>query len=228
MRFILFGFPVAVILFVNFIFYVWTVRSIRRNIKNRKKMISFLIYFIVELEIFSVRVQVDRKFQRKKQVVPGEHDAKIYMRMAALAGFGWTIGFLLLLLHDDEDGFKRYLSAIFQCLFILLNATPGLFIFAVYVCNRRVLNLYRILFRRICKFCCEKTDTCRMFSFDKTKSAIQRVRHVFEQPENNKIVVTSISNRVDSMQSITSLSLPTESKQLSPEQSVQSEQSFAY
>jgi hypothetical protein len=84
--------------------------------------------------------------------VPGEYDVKIYMRMAVLAGFGWTIGFILFLLPDGQQGFEFYLSATFKYLFILLNATPGLFIFVVYVCNRRVFSLYRQLFRQICRF----------------------------------------------------------------------------
>ena len=99
-----------------------------------------------------VRVQVERKFQRKKQVVPGEHDVKIYMRMAVLAGFGWTIGFILFILPDGPEDFERYLAAVFKYLFILLNATPGLFIFGVYVCNRRVFSLYGQLLRRIYEF----------------------------------------------------------------------------
>jgi hypothetical protein len=85
-------------------------------------------------------------------VVPGEHDVKIYMRMAVLAGFGWTIGFILFLLPDGHAGFKLYLVAIFKYLFILLNATPGLFIFVVYVCNRRVFALYRQLMTKIYQF----------------------------------------------------------------------------
>src|SRR5438045_208888 len=96
-----------------------------------------------------VRVQVERKFQRKKQIVPGEHDVKIYMRMAVLAGFGWTIGFILFLLPDGHEDYKVYLVAIFKYLFILLNATPGIFIFVVYVCNRRVFTLYRKLYTKI-------------------------------------------------------------------------------
>ncbi|CAF1066966.1 unnamed protein product [Adineta ricciae] len=133
MRLILFGCPVAIILLINFVFYTLTVRSIRRGLKK-------------------VRVQVERKFQRKKQVVPGEHDVKIYMRMAVLAGFGWTIGFILFILPDGPEDFERYLAAVFKYLFILLNATPGLFIFGVYVCNRRVFLLYGQLVRRICEF----------------------------------------------------------------------------
>ncbi|CAF0847723.1 unnamed protein product [Rotaria sp. Silwood1] len=133
MRFVLFGCPVAIILVINFILYALTVRSIRRGLRK-------------------VRVQVERKFQRKKQVVPGEHDVKIYMRMAVLAGFGWTIGFILFLLPDNQKGFKRFLVASVKYLFILLNATPGLFIFAVYVCNRRVFSLYRQLLTQIYQF----------------------------------------------------------------------------
>jgi hypothetical protein len=98
-------------------------------------MLNQLDFFIL------VRVQVERKFQRKKQVVPGEYDVKIYMRMAVLAGFGWTIGFILFALPDGKEGFQYYLVAVLKYLFILLNATPGLFIFVVYVCNRRVLSL---------------------------------------------------------------------------------------
>ncbi|CAF5145203.1 unnamed protein product, partial [Rotaria sp. Silwood1] len=84
MRFLLFGVPVAIILVINFIFYTLTVRNVRRSIK-------------------SIRIAVERKFQHKKQVIPGEHDVKIYMRMAVLAGFGWTIGFILFALPDGQQ-----------------------------------------------------------------------------------------------------------------------------
>jgi len=73
------------------------------------------------------------------------------MRMAVLAGFGWTIGFILFVLPDGHEGFKLYLATIFKYLFILLNATPGLFIFVVYVCNRRVFALYCRLLTKIYK-----------------------------------------------------------------------------
>jgi hypothetical protein len=147
MRFLLFGCPVAIILLINFVFYTLTVRSIRRGLKKGKR-IEF-IFIQSSFFLLIVRIQVERKFQRKKQVIPGEHDVKIYMRMAVLAGFGWTIGFILFLLPDGDHGFKLYLVAIFKYLFILLNATPGLFIFVVYVCNRRVFALYCRLFTTI-------------------------------------------------------------------------------
>ncbi len=152
MRFLLFGFPVAIILIINFIFYTLTVRSIRRGLKKGKIIFYFIFFWDFTFFFDIVREHVERKFQRKKQVVPGEYDVKIYMQMAVLAGFGWTIGFILFLLPDGHEGFKLYLVAIFKYLFILLNATPGLFIFVVYVCNRRVFALYRRLLTKIYHF----------------------------------------------------------------------------
>jgi hypothetical protein len=121
-----------------------------------------------------VRVQVERKFQRKKQVVPGEYDVKIYMRMAVLAGFGWTIGFILFLLPDGQEGFKLYLAATFKYLFILLNATPGLFIFAVYVWNRRVFLLYRQLLTQIYEYFQSYFTHIKEFMLNKTKNQFEK------------------------------------------------------
>lgn len=74
------------------------------------------------------------------------------MRMAFLAGFGWVIGFILFALSDDDHGIQYYLIRIFNFLFILLNATPGIFIFYVYVCDRRVFDLYSHLFTKLFPF----------------------------------------------------------------------------
>ncbi|UJR30770.1 hypothetical protein I4U23_018290 [Adineta vaga] len=181
MRFLLFGVPVAIILIVNFIFYALTVRSIRRGLK-------------------SVRVQVERKFQRKKQVVPGEYDVKIYMRMAVLAGFGWTIGFILFALPDSPKGFQHYLVMIFKYLFILLNATPGLFIFVVYVCNRRVVALYRNLFVGFYEFIHLNYQTskewilnhCQLY-FNQAKYQFSRLFYKSEQQNISMNVTTTQS-----------------------------------
>ncbi|CAF4331119.1 unnamed protein product [Rotaria sp. Silwood2] len=154
MRFLLFGVPVAIILIINFIFYALTVRNIRR-----------------------IRGQVERKFQQKKQVVPGEHDVKIYMRMAVLAGFGWTIGFILFALPDSQQGFQYYLVAIFHYLFILLNATPGLFIFVVYVCNRRVLLLYHGLLIKLFQFIQLKYQICKEYLLNRSQICINHIKY---------------------------------------------------
>ncbi|CAF3374975.1 unnamed protein product [Rotaria socialis] len=167
MRFILFGCPVAIILIINFVFYALTVRSIRKGLKK-------------------VRVQVERKFQRKKQVVPGEHDVKIYMRMAVLAGFGWTIGFILFLLPDNQQGFKRFLVATVKYLFILLNATPGLFIFAVYVCNRRVLSLYHQLLKDIYQFCRSNVKGMKESILNLSRNCLSKTKNKLETFNQSK------------------------------------------
>ena len=150
---------------------------------------------------------MERKFQNKKKVVPGEHDVKIYMRMAVLAGFGWTIGFILFILPDGQHGFQRYLAATFKYLFILLNATPGLFIFFVYVCNRRVLTLYRQLFVRIWNFIRsnfqqlrEHLSNFRHICLARTKNCFQRFmrrKEVEDQrpiPTSSTVALVSISS----------------------------------
>ena len=180
MRFLLFGCPVAIILIVNFVFYTLTVRSIRRGLKTGKILIfNFGFYFFVFFVL--VRVQVERKFQRKKQVVPGEYDVKIYMRMAVLAGFGWTIGFILFVLPEGQSGFKFYLVATFKYLFILLNATPGLFIFAVYVWNRRVFALYRQLLTQIYEFFHSTSTQVKEFLSDRSQRCLDKTRNQLEK-----------------------------------------------
>lgn len=105
------------------------------------------------------------------------------MRMAVLAGFGWTIGFILFLLPDGNAGFKLYLVTIFKYLFILLNATPGLFIFVVYVCNRRVWRLYHRLLTpslmslcRVKEYLFDQSRNC----FDRTKNQLEKFHRTIE------------------------------------------------
>jgi hypothetical protein len=146
----------------------------------------------MKINFFLVRIQVERKFQRKKQVVPGEYDVKIYMRMAVLAGFGWTIGFILFALPDSQQGFLHYLAVIFKYLFILLNATPGLFIFVVYVCNRRVFALYHRLFTRLIQ---SKYQTVKEFILNQSQIYFNQAKYhlnkVFYKKKQQDIPTTS-------------------------------------
>ncbi len=99
------------------------------------------------------------------------------MRMAVLAGFGWTIGFILFLLPDGHEGFKLYLVTIFKYLFILLNATPGLFIFVVYVCNRRVFALYRRLLTKIYQFFQRNFIRFKEFISNHSRNCLNRTKN---------------------------------------------------
>ena len=59
----------------------------------------------------------------------------IYMKMSTLTGACWIFGYLRVLTEVD----------IFEILFILLNASQGLFLMISFVCNRRVLALFKEL-----------------------------------------------------------------------------------
>ena len=59
----------------------------------------------------------------------------IYIKMSTLTGACWVFGFLGILTKID----------IFEILFILTNASQGLFLMVSFVCNRRVLGLFRNL-----------------------------------------------------------------------------------
>lgn len=96
--------------------------------------------------------------------------------MAVLAGFGWTIGFILFVLPDNQEGFKRFLVATVKYLFILLNATPGLFIFGVYVCNRRVLSLYHQLLMQIYQFFQLKLTAIKEFMANSVQNCLYRTK----------------------------------------------------
>ena len=57
----------------------------------------------------------------------------IYMKMSTLTGFCWIFGFLGILTK----------AKVFEILFILTNASQGLFLMISFVCNKRVLGLLK-------------------------------------------------------------------------------------
>ena len=62
----------------------------------------------------------------------------IYMKMSTLTGACWIFGFLRILTEVD----------VFEILFILANASQGLFLMISFVCNQRVLGLFKELLSR--------------------------------------------------------------------------------
>ena len=63
----------------------------------------------------------------------------IYMKMSTLTGVGWIFGFLGILTNVE----------VFEYLFIVANATQGLFLMVSFVCNRRVLMLFENLIAKL-------------------------------------------------------------------------------
>ena len=64
----------------------------------------------------------------------------IYMKMSTLTGIGWIFGFLGILTNVE----------VFEYLFIVANASQGLFLMVSFVCNKRVLELYKDLWTSTC------------------------------------------------------------------------------
>ena len=56
----------------------------------------------------------------------------VYARLSALTGFTWILGFLQILFKTDA----------IEYLFILFNASQGVFVMVAFVLNQRVRNLF--------------------------------------------------------------------------------------
>lgn len=57
----------------------------------------------------------------------------IYAKLSTITGITWIFGFIYF--------FTKI--AVFEYLFIILNASQGVFLFLAFICNKRVLNLYK-------------------------------------------------------------------------------------
>ena len=68
-----------------------------------------------------------------KDVKNERNDIIIFAKLSTLTGFTWIFGFI----YSWTD------IEVFSYLFIILNATQGVFLFLSFVCNKRVLSMYR-------------------------------------------------------------------------------------
>ena len=64
----------------------------------------------------------------------------IYIKMSTLTGLCWIFGFLRILTG----------AGVFEVLFIVANASQGLFIMISFICNRRVMNLFKEILPKSC------------------------------------------------------------------------------
>ena len=83
----------------------------------------FVVYRMREFNLISSRLNQERSY------------LKINARLSTLTGLTWMFGFLQILVRSD----------ILEYLFIILNASQGVFIMVAFICNRRV---YFLLFKR--------------------------------------------------------------------------------
>ncbi|KAF8796370.1 G-protein coupled receptor Mth2 like protein [Argiope bruennichi] len=108
-----FAAPLAAIMSANFTLYILTICSIR-NVKH-------VLYL-----------------SNQKMNQRGKSDVLLYFRMALVIGLTWAFAFAAAYTKQD-----RLTGQILTYLFIISNTLQGVFIFAVFVCNRRVHELYR-------------------------------------------------------------------------------------
>ena len=128
---IFFGAPVGAIIAANAVFYFLTVYNIRKK-KSRQQKNDM------------------RRFSRIK--LPGDEDVKFYIQMAIIMGFTWITGFFLMSFPTDLVDIK--LTILYQILiyvFILSNASIGVFIFFAFIFKKSVKSLYTNLVHRLVK-----------------------------------------------------------------------------
>ncbi|CAF0814028.1 unnamed protein product [Brachionus calyciflorus] len=124
-----FGLPIGIIILVNGVFYFLTIYNIRKKKKEQKANLRRI----------------------SKVNLPGDEDVKFYIQMACIMGFTWVIGFFLTTISPNADSPLpvEIIFNIFTYLFILLNASTGVFIFFAFLFRKDVINLYK-------KLLCEK------------------------------------------------------------------------
>ena len=105
---------------------------------NLLQLLTFILpsclALIVNVCIFVYVVHVIWKVGRSSALLNKERNyLGVYVRLSALTGLTWAFGFLQLFLNHE---FLEYV-------FIIFNASQGVFIMTAFVLNRRVLSLFR-------------------------------------------------------------------------------------
>lgn len=123
---IYFGLPIGIIILVNAYFYFLTIYNIRKKKQEQKK-----------------------KLRRMSNVkLPGDEDVKFYIQIACIMGFTWIVGFFLTTTSPNPES-SVLIQIVFNILtymFILLNASTGVFIFFAFLFRKDVINLYKKFF----------------------------------------------------------------------------------
>lgn len=120
---IYFGVPIALIIIANAALFFLTIYNIRSTkLKQKKSQL--------------------RRFSRVK--APLDRDVKFYIQMGVIMGFTWIIGFFLTSLSNAQE----VILQILVYLFIVSNASQGIFIFFVFIFKRETLNLYKQLSKK--------------------------------------------------------------------------------
>ena len=88
---------------------------------------NILMFIVVVLKIRRLNADV-AIYSEARNYFP------VYARLSTLTGFTWTLGFILIFVKNDA----------LEYLFIILNASQGVFIMASFVLNKRVCSSKRL------------------------------------------------------------------------------------
>lgn len=98
--------------------------------------INIILYIIVVIKIECTRSKIENRSKNKSLIL-------VYVKLSSITGVSWVFGVLII--------FTGQLWT--EYLFVLFNATQGIFIFLVFVINKKVLGLYRtVLSKHSIKF----------------------------------------------------------------------------
>ncbi|CAL1531305.1 unnamed protein product [Lymnaea stagnalis] len=139
-----FGAPVMVIFLTNCIFFARTILSISRTMKVTKKSITV------------------RHSNSSFQKMTGRSDVMLYVKMSTVMGFTWIFGISSSILSSFAKPITYPMCIVSHALaicFTLFNASQGLLIFIAFVCNRRVLTLYKDLLKRARQIALKKSTS---------------------------------------------------------------------
>ncbi|KFM79217.1 EGF-like module-containing mucin-like hormone receptor-like 1, partial [Stegodyphus mimosarum] len=155
---VFFALPLALIMCINSCFYMLTILSIR-NVKH-------VLYLS------------DEKSRQR-----GKSDVFLYMRMAVVIGLTWALAFAAAYVERE-----RLTGRILRYLFIIFNTLQGVFIFIVFVCNRRVFKLYRDSLTEM------MTKISKNSASGKASQTLFRIANVMKRSVSSDTVVSTVSN----------------------------------
>ncbi|CAH1775493.1 unnamed protein product [Owenia fusiformis] len=148
---IVFGGPITLICVTNTILFIFTIFRLRQNSKFNR----------------SLKSKNRRKFSESSVTSVSSNDVMLYLRMSSFMGFTWIFG----IASSVVSGLARptepicYLLYTMNLLFIIFNCLQGVFLFVAFVCNRKVIKLYKDLFSRV--FCKQQDREGGSFSHRK-------------------------------------------------------------
>lgn len=155
---IFFAAPLAVIMTLNGVLFTLTILAMK-SVKN----------------LSSVK---DQQSQRN-----GKNDLFLYVRMALVIGLTWSLSFAAAFVRQTELA-----GQILTYLFIIFNTLQGVFLFWVFVCNKRVYELYKDAFRKAFRTLSKHAKN------GSSSATIAKYADGMKRSASNKTVVSTLSN----------------------------------